>query len=178
VPLILLLSVVPDADILLHFVEHRGPIHSAIVTLAICVPILAVYRKQAVPYFLAVVQHSLIGDYISGMPLRLLWPLTTQHYGMGLSIDSLTNLAIEWIVFAASLAMMLATHDIVGFLRPHLRNLVLSVPAFTVLMPILLGYPLSVPLLLVVPHVFYLALFSYALANAVRQAASYFRSFL
>jgi hypothetical protein len=41
-------------------------------------------------------------------------------------------------------------------------NLVLTVPIFTVLLPTFLGFPLRVPILLVPPHLFYLAIFSLA----------------
>ena len=44
----------------------------------------------------------------------------------------------------------------------HLSNLLLAIPVLTVLLPTFIGYPLSVPALLVIPHLFYLIVFSIA----------------
>ena len=48
------------------------------------------------------------------------------------------------------------------------------IPIATVLLPTSLGYPLSVPILLVPPHLFYLALFAVAVFITVFGAAKDF----
>jgi hypothetical protein len=168
IPLALMLSVIPDIDIpiqkYLHaYLQHRGPTHSVIVTLIIFAPFFVVYRREAVPYFVALVQHSLVGDFIAGGQIQLLWPLTAQSFGMTIEIGSLTNMAIEWTMFLASMIVMLMAKDFVTFFRQHRSNLILAIPTFTVLLPPILSYPLDVPVLLVPPHVVYAIMFSAAI---------------
>jgi hypothetical protein len=161
------LSIIPDVDILIPFLEHRGPTHSVIVMLIVFTPFFVVYHKKAVPYFLALVQHALIGDFIAGGGVQLLWPLTTQPYGTGIAIRSQTNIGIEWIAFLAAVIIMVKTRDITKFFQTHKSNLLLSIPTFTTLLPTLASFPLGVPLWLVPPHIFYTIIFSIAIILAV-----------
>ena len=166
-PAALVLSIVPDVDILAPFLEHRGPMHSVIVMLVVFAPLFVVYHKKAVPYFLALLQHVLIGDFIGGGGVQLLWPLTVQPYGIGIAIRSQTNVGIEWIAFLAAVIIMIKTRDITKFFQAHKSNLLLSIPTFTTLLPTLASFPLGVPLLLVPPHIFYTVIFSIAIILAV-----------
>jgi membrane-bound metal-dependent hydrolase YbcI (DUF457 family) len=159
IPLILTLSVIPDVDILIPFIAHRGPTHSLISTLIIFTPFFLAYRQKAAPYFIALIQHSLIGDYIAGGGIQLLWPVTTQHFGTSLSMKSQTIIAIEWITFLTSMVIMLKTKETATLLKPHTTNLILTIPTFTVLLPTFLSYPQNVPELLIPPHLVYMAVF-------------------
>jgi hypothetical protein len=69
---------------------------------------------------------------------------------------------MEWILFLTSVTIMLKARDAWTLLRPHSSNLLLSIPASTVLIPELLSFPLSVPLALLIPHLTYLTLFAYS----------------
>ncbi len=176
VPLILTLSIIPDADILLErvgipFLEHRGITHSIVVTLIVFVPFFAVYRKVAVPYFLALISHALIGDYLTGN-VRLLWPLM-QEFRLGVNgyrigIRTPVNIALEWTLFVLMLVVMMKSGDILDFFRQRKSNLILAVPIFTVLMPTFLSVPLEVPLWLVPPHIFLTFLFFVAILMELR----------
>ncbi|MGA9388283.1 MAG: metal-dependent hydrolase [Candidatus Bathyarchaeia archaeon] len=161
IPLILTLSVLPDVDILLKQlgIEHRGPTHSIIVLSIAFIPFFIIYRKEVIPYFIAIIQHSLVGDLIAGGSVRLLWPATIQFNGIGIEITSQTNVMLEWFIFLISMFVMLKTNDIKEFFQPQLSNLLLSVPAFTVLLPTVVSFPLVVPLLLEPPHFVYMFLF-------------------
>jgi membrane-bound metal-dependent hydrolase YbcI (DUF457 family) len=157
------LSVIPDADILaeklqIPFLSHRGAMHSIIVTFLVFLPVFAVYRKTAFPYFLALAQHSLVGDFLTG-GVQLLWPLTTQVYGIGLSITSTTNILMEEVAFIASIIIMVKTNDLIRLFKPRKSNLLLAIPIFTVLLPPLLNFPLAVPAWLIPPHLFYVLIF-------------------
>lgn len=163
VPLVLVLSVLPDVDIALErlqvpFVEHRHITHSVIVTLIAFVPFFLVYRKAAVPYFLALIQHALIGDFLTGQ-VWLLWPFG-QSFSLGIGITSPLNIGLEWSVFVLSLLIMLKTEDMRDFFRPRKWNLALAIPTFTVLLPTFLSVPLEVPVWLIPPHVILTILFS------------------
>ena len=165
-PLILVLSIIPDIDILFGKDGiHRGPTHSIIVALLVFIPAFVLYRKKAIPYFLALASHSAIADFIIGGKLMLLWPLTTQKYGLpefgiNISITSPTNIALEWTLFVAATIIMYKTKDLNTFLQNKKSNLLLAIPIGTVLLPTLASYPLEVPYLLIPPHLFYLILFS------------------
>ena len=165
IPIALTLSVLPDIDILIPFLEHRGPTHSIALALLTFIPVLAVYRRRAIPYFLALVQHSVVGDYLVGDQTQLLWPMATPSYGLGLCIHSATNTVSEWALFLASMVIMFKAKDAAFFLQPHRSNLVLSIPTFTVLLPTIFSYPLEVPAWLIPPHVIYMAMFAAAILS-------------
>jgi membrane-bound metal-dependent hydrolase YbcI (DUF457 family) len=169
IPLALTLSVIQDIDILVPFLEHRGPTHSIIASLIIFAPILAVYRKKATPYLTALIQHSLIGDYIAGSGTQLLWPITTQRFGTGLSIKSQMNITIELVIFFASMIIMLKTMDTATLLQPHNSNLILTIPTFTALLPTFLSFPIDVPASLILPHLVYMAIFLASIAIDLRK---------
>jgi hypothetical protein len=167
IPLALTLSVLPDADLLFPFLEHRGPTHSVITALIVFAPFFLVYRREAVPYFVAFVQHSLVGDFIAGGRIQLLWPITTQVFGITMDIKSTTNVTIEWGMFLASIAVMLLTRDIATFFKHGKSNLILMIPTFTVLLPTILSFPTGVPFWLVPPHIVYSVIFLVAIAVAL-----------
>jgi len=159
IPLALTLSVIPDIDILIPTLEHRGPTHSIIMAFIVFIPIFAIYNKKAIPYFIALISHSLICDFMVGGRIQLLWPLTTKYYGMEISIKSPANITIEWIMFLTSIIIMLKTKDTATLFQPHNSNLILTIPTFTVLLPAILSFPLNVPLPLIPPHLIYTAIF-------------------
>ena len=169
-PLILVLSIIPDIDILFDFLFnsdiHRGPTHSIIMAILIFIPFFILYRKKAVPYFAALASHSLIADLIIGGNLQLLWPLSASEFGLYelgfpyITISSPINIALEFTLFIISFIVMLKTRDLLYFFRNNKMNLVLVLPIFTVLLPTLASYPLTVPILLILPHLFYLLLFA------------------
>jgi membrane-bound metal-dependent hydrolase YbcI (DUF457 family) len=171
IPLILVLSIIPDIDILFEPLIadiHRGPTHSIIAAIVVFIPFFLLYRQRATPYFAAVASHSLIGDFLIGGQIQLLWPLSTNEFGLHelgfpyINIYDPINIALEFTLFAIALVVMLKTRDLFHFFRNNKLNLILIIPIFTVLLPTFAGYPLSVPILLVLPHLFYLVIFSIA----------------
>ena len=169
-PLILVLSVIPDIDIIFDFLFkseiHRGPTHSIIAAILVFIPFFVLCWQKAMPYFAALASHSLIGDFLIGGQVQLLWPLSTNEFGLHelgfpyINIYNPINIALEFTLFAIALIVMLKTRDLFQFFRNNKLNLILIIPIFTVLLPTFVGYPLSVPILLVLPHLFYLVLFS------------------
>lgn len=159
-PLLFLASVFPDIDLLIPGLEHRGPLHSVILFCLVFLPIFAIYKKRAAPYFVAVIQHIIIGDYLIGGDLQLLWPLTTNMYGFHVGMAGLINVALEWSLFLISMTFMIKTKDIFFLFKHHLSNMILAIPVLTVLLPTVISFPLYVPLALLIPHIVYLILFS------------------
>jgi membrane-bound metal-dependent hydrolase YbcI (DUF457 family) len=84
IPILLVLSILPDVDIIYDFINgteiHRGPTHSIVVAALAFIPIFIIYRKKAIPYFLALISHPLLGDFFIGGKLQLFWPLSTNQY--------------------------------------------------------------------------------------------------
>jgi len=167
IPLALMLSVIPDMDILAEHIDglasvipHRGPVHSVLVALVVFIPIFIIYRKAALPYFIALIQHALIGDLFIGGQLELFWPITQQKFGFPTSIQSIQNVVLELSLFTISMILLLVTKDLHKMLQPNRSNLILAIPTFTVLLPTFVSYPLDVPILMIPPHVIYTIIFA------------------
>lgn len=167
VPLVFVLSIIPDIDLIIPFLEHRGPTHSIVTAFIVFIPIFAVYKRRAMPYLVALFQHSVIGDYMSGSGIQLLWPVTTGDYGIELGVESQTNTTIEWMIFLTSIVVMLKAKDAAKLFQPLNSNLILIMPAFTVLLPTFVSFPLGVPTLLIPPHLVYLFMFSASIVIGV-----------
>jgi len=171
IPLLFVASVISDIDMLIPGLEHRGPTHSLIVISMIFLPIFIVYGrkegKKAIPYFTALIQHPILGDYLMGRT-QLLWPLTVHWYRAGIKMTGLTGIIIEWSLFLLSMTAMLKGRDVLTLLEHHPSNLLLSVPVFTVLLPTLLRFPISVPLELMIPHITFLTIFTLSILIDVR----------
>ncbi len=153
------MSIIPDIDLVIPFLEHRGPTHSIVTAFMIFIPLFAIYNKKAIPYLIVLIQHSVVGDYTTGSRIQLLWPLTTGYYGMEMGIKSQVNITIECVIFLTSVIIMLKTKDFYRLFQPHSSNLIVTIPAFTVLLPTFLSFPLEVPILLILPHLVYMFMF-------------------
>lgn len=121
---VMALSLLPDIDLLLPVLSHRGPTHSILVALLLTLPFLLVVGKVAIPYALTLVSHSAIGDLITGN-VKLLWPLRTRCYTfIGIPIFSPTNIALETILFIVGLLVLYRTGDHHAFFQlPRLSEL-------------------------------------------------------
>jgi hypothetical protein len=177
IPLLMVLSIIPDADIIFDRLTgaqlHRGPSHSVVVAIIAFIPFFIYYRKKAVPYFLALISHSLIGDFFIGGNLQLLWPFSNAKFGFTyLSVFSPINILLELILFLTAMLVLYKTGDYQVFFTDNKSNLLLIIPISTVLLPTLIGFPLSEPLLVSEPalamaHLFYLVLFSIAVLKTL-----------
>jgi len=159
VPLLFALSIIPDIDLLIPGLRHRGPTHSIIILCLLFLPAFVFYRKKATPYFVALILHPLVGDTLTG-GAQLLWPLTANYYGTRIGIQSSANIITEWILFLTSLTMLFKARDLQTLFQPHPSNLFLLIPIFTVLLPALFMFPLYVPLELMIPHLICLTIFA------------------
>lgn len=163
IPLVLVMSVIPDIDLVFHFVRHRGPFHSIVLATAFFVPVFFMWRKASLPYLVALLQHSLLGDFFIGGKTQLLWPLTPEIYGTDISITSPISITLEWLLFITATLVMLKTRDVRTFFRPNNSNLILVIPMLALLVPMFLLSPSPIPVALMPPHVVYLALFAISL---------------
>jgi membrane-bound metal-dependent hydrolase YbcI (DUF457 family) len=168
-------SVLPDFDLLLfRFIEHRGPLHSLFFCLIVSLPFLIFYKKKAIPYFVALLSHSLIGDIFSG-GIQLLWPISTERiFVSSLQVRSSASLGMELILFVVSIVVMIAVKDFQKLLQSKTSLVYWMLPFGAVLAPLLLtfGHQNYLPLLLIPPSLFYLALFSNSMINSLRMIAT------
>jgi len=170
-PLLLAASVLPDVDLLLSFLMHRGLTHSFIIITGLMIPFFVVYRKQAIPYYAALLSHIFIGDFFTG-GAQLFWPLSQSQFGvLNVSVFSLPNVIAELTLFFVTLPIMYKLGDLQTLLKPHNTNLALIIPFCAVLGPLLpLGQNpiITLPSLLVVPSLFYMGLFAFSMLVELR----------
>jgi membrane-bound metal-dependent hydrolase YbcI (DUF457 family) len=131
------------------------------------IPFFVFYRKQAIPYYAALLSHILIGDFFTAPGVQLFWPLSQAHFGvLNISVFSLTNVIVELILFFVTLPIMYKLGDLQTLLKPCNKNWTLIIPLGAVLGPlfsVIPGPESSLPTLLVVPSLFYIGLFAYSL---------------
>lgn len=165
--LLFTVSVLPDFDFLLFtFFKHREPSHSLLFSLLVCLPFLVVYKKKAFPYFVALLSHSLLGDIFSG-GIQLFWPFSTDWISISnLYVRGVFSVGLELVLFVVCTVVMVVNKDFQRLLFSKTNRGYWLVPLGIVLGPLLIGtiYPYyNLPLLLVVPSLFYLAIFSYSI---------------
>ena len=169
IPLILVLSIIPDIDIILEFFfgfpVHRGPVHSLILAILVFVPFFILFRKTALPYFFSIASHSVLADFFIGGGIQLFWPFSKAEFGATqigfplIKIDDPINVGLEIVLFVLALIMMFKSKDLMKFFNGALSNLLLIIPVLTVFLPTFTSYPIVVPTLLIIPHLFFLIVF-------------------
>jgi membrane-bound metal-dependent hydrolase YbcI (DUF457 family) len=171
-PLLLTASILPDVDLVLRFLIHRGPTHSLITESLIILPFLLVYKKAAFPYFAALISHPLIGDFFTG-GAQLLWPFSNSWFvAMNIDMMGLTNVLLELTLFITSTIIMLKMGDLQILLKQHNGKSGLIIPFAGVVLPML---PLhgrlfeDFPALLVVPSFCYVLIFSYSILIGLKK---------
>ena len=113
-PNIILLWVVsnlPDIDIFIPGVIHRGPTHSVIFGTVIFIPILLWYR-DGLPLYASLMSHSLIGDYFTSYGYQLFSPITSTWYRYGSALQygpdtRAYSISIELVLFAIMVVFMI-----------------------------------------------------------------------
>jgi membrane-bound metal-dependent hydrolase YbcI (DUF457 family) len=165
-PLLLATSVLPDVDLLFRFLMHRGPTHSIITISVLMIPFFIIYRKQALPYFAAMLTHVLIGDFFTG-GVTLFWPLSHNIFGaFNFEVTSLSIEIVELVLFFLVVPIMYKMGDLQTLLKPYNKNWVLIIPLCSVIGPLISfgrGQEGSLPTLLILPSLFCIAIFAYSL---------------
>ena len=97
-------SMLPDVDLLLPFMSHRGATHSLAAMLALAA--VSLFRRELLPYAASYASHIMVGDLVTGGS-PLLWPLTDAYFGVKLLRQpSLPEIAVEIVLFAAMLSSL------------------------------------------------------------------------
>ena len=112
-PLLFVVSILSDVDLLfVNFLIHRGPTHSLVFSLLVFLPFFMFYRKKTVPYFIAFLSHSLIGDIYS-RGIQLFWPFSTDWFFItNLSNRGLVGVGLELSLFVVCNVVIFRLGDV------------------------------------------------------------------
>jgi membrane-bound metal-dependent hydrolase YbcI (DUF457 family) len=174
-PLLLVVSVLPDIDLILQFINpalfmHRGPTHSIITFTVLIVPLFLIFGKQALPYYAVALSHSLIGDFFTG-GIEMFWPLSNGWFGLNFSVRSLGSVLAELILFATTITIMLRNNELQTLWEAKETNFMLLIAFGAVLGPLLSvgrGSEASLPALLDIPSIIWLIIFGYSIFVGLR----------
>ncbi len=165
-PLLFAASVLPDVDLLFRFLTHRGPTHSFITITVLMIPFFVIYRKQAIPYYAAMLSHILIGDFFTG-GIELFWPLSHNVFGaLNFGVTSMPIAITELILFLLTVPFMYKLGDLKTLLKPNNESWALIIPLGAIIGPLASlgrGQESALPTLLVIPSLFYIGMFTYSL---------------
>lgn len=164
IPSLFVASIIPDIDLLIPWIEHRGPLHSIILLFLASIPLIMVWKRKAIPYIAALISHPLLGDYLTStcrdQGIQLLFPLSESWFYAGLQALNTTFVFLEVALFGLMLLLLVKTKDIEFFIQPHSSNLLLAVPIATALLPVFTRFPIPVPTTLIIPHLALIILLS------------------
>ena len=164
--LIFTVSVIPDIDILMpNLLIHRGPTHSLFFSLLVFAPFFVIYRKKAIPYFIVLLSHLLIGDIYGPIRgIQLFWPFSTDWITIAIISNlGLVSIGFELTMFTISSFIILLKKDFQKSFLDSENRIYWLIPFGSVLGPLLIegiNTPYNLPLLLVIPSIIYLAIFS------------------
>lgn len=172
-----MVSVLPDIDLILQAVNptifmHRGPTHSIVAITVLIISFFVLYKKQAAPYYVALLSNSLIGDLFTG-GIEMLWPLSEKWFSyLSISVESMPTIIAELLLFAVTTPIMYKTGDIKKILHPKKYKVVLIVAFGAILGPMVemrYGSEGVLPALLLAPSIFWLIVFSYSMLLSLRR---------
>jgi len=171
-PLIFFLSLIPDVDLLIPGLVHRGITHSIIVLTLVFIPIFLLYRKNSIPYFVAIGQHPLIGDFFTG-GIQMLWPVTSNWYGYWIDVSGIANISVEWASFLLAMIILVKTNDLRLLFRSQRSNLLLTIPSGGIFVSSFTGMSIRAPTVLLIPHLVFLAIFTFSIMNFLMKKTLY-----
>ncbi len=164
-PLLLAASVIPDLDLLFSgFMAHRGLTHSILVISVLMIPFFLTYKKAVLPYLAAILSHVFIGDLFSG-GIEFLWPISKDSFGFG-SASSMYVAITELLLFFISFTLMYKFKDFQTLFKPQNRNFSVIICFGAILGPLfwlMIETQGSISLLLVIPSLIWLIIFSLSL---------------
>jgi len=154
--------VLPDVDLFFEpALRHGGPTHSLIILIALFLPVILIWKKASIPYLAAAASHALIGDYLTRSAntrgVQLLFPLTRTWYSAGLEEAELIYVYSEIAILIVFLTLLFATKDSTALTKNHSSNWLLAIPVITLALPLLIDFPMHVPIELVIPHLVLIA---------------------
>jgi len=107
IPLIWLVSLLPDVDLLIPGLQHRGPTHSIVIALILFTPILIIL-KRGLTYLAALATHTAIGDYFTSYGCQLFWPINPawMKASSPLLLRGINEIYLELILFGSMIVVI------------------------------------------------------------------------
>lgn len=134
IPLILLLGIIPDSDLLLDTfgIMHRTVTHSFLLWTLIFIPLFIMFRLKSLPYFVAVVQHFAFGDILMGK-VMIFWPFNRSYIGFGFAMPSTFDVAMETAGLLIAAAIIIYSGDLRRTLAVEKRNTLMALPLMAII---------------------------------------------
>jgi hypothetical protein len=171
IPIIALLCVLPDIDMLPPFrIKHGGLTHSIILITLSFFPFLMFYGIKVLPYLVAALSHP-IGDLPFGS-VKIIWPLSIRKLGLGetITINSNIHIAMESLSLLIAFIFLIRTDELILLLKPLKINLLLLVPLSSLIATILLKPKslLPIPISITLLHIIQIVIFSLSFGLALK----------
>jgi len=154
IPLVWILSILPDIDFIIPQLKHRGPTHSLILPIILFIPFFIIKGRKMTPYFLALTSHSVIGDYFTSYGVTLFWPIDRKFFSFISTINTGTILEsiIELILFSIMVITIILYKDNENSLY-ILKNIVPISFFIIVIQLISINYIYSIPHIILIPNI-------------------------
>ena len=138
VPAILLLGILPDADIFLGSIGivHRTITHSFFFWIVLFVPIFVIFRLKSVPYFVAVIQHFAFGDLIMGQ-VMIFWPFKKSYFGLNFGMPSTVDVALETVGLLLAFIIIVYSRDLKRLFSVDKNNTLMVLPLLALITAVL-----------------------------------------
>ena len=135
VPAILMLGILPDADLFLGSlgVVHRTITHSFFFWIIVFLPFFIIFRLKSVPYFVAVVQHFAFGDLLIGTRVMIFWPFNSSFVGFNFGMASPIDVALETAGLVLALGIMVYIGDLKRLFSVDKSNILMLLPSLALL---------------------------------------------
>ena len=132
---ILILGILPDADLLLGSlgVVHRTFMHSFFFWIIIFLPLFIIFRLKSIPYFVAVVQHFAFGDLLMGRGVMIFWPFNSSLVGFNIGMPSLIDVAFEVAGLLLALGIIVYCGDLKRLFSIDKSNIFMLLPLLALL---------------------------------------------
>jgi hypothetical protein len=137
IPLVLMLGIAPDIDLLLRGVIHHTLTHSFFFWLIVFAPFFVVFRQKTVPYFVAVAQHFAFGDFLVGN-IMIFWPFSQSYFGLNIAMTSMLDVALETAGSLLAAGISYYNGDLRRMLSTDIHNLLMFLPLLALLTSMLI----------------------------------------
>jgi hypothetical protein len=144
--IIWILALLPDIDLLIPQIPHRGQTHSVVLQLALFLPIIIYYGRITLPYLFSLLSHSLIGDIVSYSKIMLFWPLDSGWYSLTIPWRYHSYVYyLEAAIFIPFVFFFIQQKDYQRLFKGKSHNLLTLIPATALIVPIFFNSRLITP---------------------------------
>ena len=153
IPAVLTLGVIPDVDLLLQGfgVVHHTFTHSLFFWLVVFAPFFVVFGRRLIPYYVAVGQHFVFGDFFVGK-VMLFWPFSPSYFGFHITMPSILDVALEIAGLLLAAAIFYFSGDLKRLFSLDAQNSFMLVP-FVALLTSMLFYAVDWPLIPLIGYI-------------------------